>query len=402
MNECKVVAVFGAGASRACGGLSLTEVLPSAFEQADIEESAWYKVLAEFLNDVFSIARDDFVQATRLPDVGLLLSIIDVTIDQGRGLVSQGKEKRPRRRYWSLRDLVGIREILDGLIIKSVLDAYLEQFDAQKKVIQLQDVKALYPHEVFLDYLHALDNNFSLISLNYDLFLERAAMQHILGINADFSGYSQTIPIYNVSFEEPYAEPTKGRQLHKLHGSMDWLHCSGCGRVHLFQTEQWMDAHGLSPNAGDGNVPSITLNQLSEVLLDPERLVRCQSCDGDLRPMIISPTLAKNYANSHIRRIWSHAESALRRANSLYFVGYSLPLDDIAVITALKQNTQHIDRGQITIIVSDSNAVRRYRTVFGPDIRVFDGTFQEWVASHASQVPTYNKYRHYEAAKGDI
>jgi NAD-dependent SIR2 family protein deacetylase len=400
MTDRKIVAVFGAGASRACGGLSLGEVLPKAFDREGIVDEPWHRLLTDFLSDVFGVSGPDFVQRTRQPDVGLLLSVIDMTIEQGRGLVSQSCPRPPSRGCWRPRDLVGIREILDGLIIKSVLDAYLKQFDAQKKEIEMEEIKRLYPHEVFLDYLYGLDRNFSLISMNYDLFLERAAMQHLSGLKARGSGGTQTIPIYNVSFEAPYAEPSSGRQLHKLHGSMDWLYCTGCGRVQLYQTRQWLEAHRLNSEEGPDSRPVKTLNELSDMLLDPERQAKCEWCDGDLRPMIIPPTLAKNYANSHIRRIWSHAEAALRRADSLYFVGYSLPLDDIVVITAFKQNTQHIDRKEIVLILpEDRDAEKRYKTVFGQDIEVFNGTFEEWVARQAAEIPTFREYKHYEAAK---
>ena len=345
--------------------------------------------------------RDGWRISERLPDIGLVLRIVDLIIEQGRGLVSQGHGTHVSRPSWTLRDLVAVREQLDGLIIKAVLVAYLEQFAVQgQDAVALADVKTFYTHELFLDYLYRLDPQFGLISLNYDLFLERAATQHLAPLYAQPPAEQDATPAYNVPFEAPFVDNPSGRLLLKLHGSMDWGYCGGCGRVRLFQTQEWLakqEGRQATGSLKDG-VPT-TLNQLAEILLDPYRAARCADCGGDLRPMIIPPTLAKNYANSHIRRIWSHAEHALRNATALWFVGYSLPVDDIVVITSLKQNTQHIRRDQIRVIVPDEAAAARYRSVFGPEIRVSASRFEEWVARHQDEIPTFRAYENYPAAR---
>lgn len=400
----RIVAIFGAGASRACGGVALRQVLPLAFERDGVKSESWYCSLTDFLNDVFSVANESYDLTERLPDLGLVLSVVDMVIEQGRGLISQKVDqdkggRKISRRFWSLRDLLSIRETLDGLVIKTVLDAYLAQFQVQDKgPIALNQIKSVYPHELFLDHIYALDPGFALISLNYDLFLERAAMQHLNGLAMQADNRGAIAPIYNVSFELPYDEPACGRELHKLHGSMDWVCCSGCGRVRLFQTRDWLNKSGFVTDVVS-DTRMHTLDDMSEVLLDPGQQFVCDDCGGGLRPMIIPPTLAKNYANSHIRRIWTHAERALRRATSLYFVGYSLPIDDIAVITVLKQNTQHIDRGKIHVIVPDKDAIDRYKSVFGPDINVKALTFESWIVDQCATAPVYREYQDYKAAR---
>ena len=84
------------------------------------------------------------------------------------------------------------------------------------------------------------------------------------------------------------------------------------------------------------------------------------------------------------------APSSVRIPRNRSSWGSRYPLDDIAVITALKQNTQHIDRRNIVLIEPKLDVVKRYWTVFGPDIILFEGTFQEWVVDHVDKIQ--NKY----------
>jgi NAD-dependent SIR2 family protein deacetylase len=400
--ENKIIAIFGAGASKACGGLGLGDVLPAALRAPGACKQPWYEIVVRFLDDIFSVKKPGFTLAERVPDVGLVLSIIDLAVEQGRGLVSQQSSgsREPSKKAWPLRDLVNVREKLEGLIIQAVLKSYLDQFAIQKQEdIPIDDVKKAFPHEIFLDYLFEKDPDFTLVSLNYDLFLERAAMQHLKRLGSLDFDVKVINPRYDVAFEQPYIESETARRLHKLHGSMNWVYCAGCGRVNLLHTDQYITEKARESAEIDVDIlRTSTLQDFSDILLD-ERLAVCPSCESDLRPMIIAPTLIKNYANTHLRHVWSHAESELRHCTELYFVGYSLPVDDIILISMLKRNTQTIDRNNIHVIVNDDAAIARYKSIFGPEIDVYQERFENWIVNRRGEISTFDDYASYGRSK---
>lgn len=397
----KVVAVFGAGASIAAGGIGLGQILPAAFAPAN-DEAQWRETLREFLQDVFGAPIDVDALRENLPDLGLVLSLVDLAVERAQGLVSvRGDQRQPHRKVWSLNELYDVREKLDGVIIATVLDCYVRQFELQERSILSEEAALLgFVHEMFLDYLFGLDANFRLISMNYDMFLERAAMQHLAWCKCPAYEEAAVSPNYDVAFEMPYVEPRSGRVVHKMHGSLDWAHCEGCGRISLYHTDQyarWRSqyAPGIHDTTEDGER---TLHSFSEELLEPQATT-CSECFSLLRPMIIAPTLIKNYSNGHIRHVWSHAERSLRDCNEIFFVGYSLPVDDIEFIAMLKRHTQRLSRQSIHVISPDTAAHARYRSVFGHDIDICNRPLQAWVQGKAEEIPTYEEYRRYRQSR---
>ena len=94
-------------------------------------------------------------------------------------------------------------------------------------------------------------------------------------------------------------------KLLKLHGSLNWLLCSCCGR--LFSVNQ------------SGTTPPIAPLQS-----------KCSFCHGDveLENVIITPTLIKNLAQHQIKHIWHNAFLDLQDSSRIVFVGYSFPMAD--------------------------------------------------------------------------
>src|SRR2546425_13182087 len=108
----------------------------------------------------------------------------------------------------------------------------------------------------------------------------------------------------------------------------------------------------------------------------------CPECKTRLRPILVTSTYRKDYRNPHLTRIWYEAERALQQANRVFFVGYSLPDDDVEVIYLLKRglgtpmgtpNASSLPPQQITVIEKDDQrrplrthpVGQRYRALFG-------------------------------------
>lgn len=400
------VAVFGAGASMAAGGIGLDQILTIALAEeasppprrgllgrlfANRPDVDWRQRLREFLGDVFGAVDPDW------PNFGLVLSIVDLSISRGQGLVSISRGRHtPSRAVWHLKDLPDIREKLEGAIIWAVLQKYLDQFEIHEKPDLSDDqlVKG-FVHELFLDYLFQVDEDFSLVSMNYDMFLDRAAVQHLERFRSERYRDDCLGPNYDVEFSGRVEQRLGPRLVHKVHGSLDWAHCSGCGRIRLLHTAPYLQS------VGEHNPAEKTLAEFSDELVADTPTV-CSDCQSDLRPMIIPPTLLKNYSNTHIRHVWSHAEVVLRDAERLFFVGYSLPPDDIEFVAMLKRHTQNVARQDIHVISPDESALSRYRSVFGPDIDIQKHYFQDWVRLNKDHIPTFDSYRTYRTTREEM
>jgi NAD-dependent SIR2 family protein deacetylase len=380
-----VVAVFGAGASMAAGGLGVADIFRKGFTSSFFaRHSFWARTLRTFLRDVFGVRDCEFDSCETLPDIIMVLSLVDLAIEHGDALVGQNRDAK--RRAWTHTDLLEIREKLEGLIIRTVLDPYFEQFDDQRRTIDTDRACRAFVHEIFLDYLYGKDRGFSLISMNYDMFVERAVMQHLEWLRSDSYSDSYTCPIYSVAFEQPLQHEPGIRVLHKLHGSCDWARCSGCGRITLLYTSHYLRERHLT-------CEKRTLEKFMKQLLG-SNLASCERCGSLLRPVIIPPSLVKNYSNGHIRHIWSHAERQLTRCTDIYFVGYAMALEDLEFISMLKRHTQDVDRSRIHVITPDENAIWRYHSVFGRQIDVQLVRFEDWVAQNCPEiVGQYCDYR---------
>ena len=156
------------------------------------------------------------------------------------------------------------------------------------------------------------DHESALITLNYDTCVEQLAT--VLGIEyADDALYGAPIARAAVrSMAVLGGELTAPFLLLKLHGSVHWFYSGGSG----FAGEQIYNRHLRSDDGVDD-------------------LLTC-----DKVPLIIPPVADKNsfYANHTLRAIWSQAAAALRNADRVFALGYSLPTTDLTVRYLLTAN----------------------------------------------------------------
>jgi NAD-dependent SIR2 family protein deacetylase len=406
----QTVAVFGAGASQNAGGLLLGDVLYEGLRASErarnqwgaatsTREARWSHIVRSFLESVFAVDLA-MVRKETLLDVGMILSMLDMAISQGRGFVSvpapHGRSQEPP--IWTLGDLMRLRENLDGMMSEVILDGYYNQFNMLKpgSIDGLNPLDA-FSHEIFLDYLASLDPRFSTISLNYDMFLDRAVCQHLELLRSAAFDANIVTPRYDVDFEQPCQEPREARLLHKMHGSLDWVHCTGCGRAELLFTQRYIDevVGSQSKDTQEALKAPRSLESFYDRLMDESQSDNCSACGTPLKPMIIAPTMLKNYSNSHIRRIWTHAERALMNCEQVVFVGYSLPVDDLEFIWMLKRSTQHLKRGNIHVVSPDEGAKRRFHSLFGRGISVHADRFSDFLNDHRDEIAPFNDYEDY-------
>ena len=384
----KVVVVFGAGATKACGGPLTNEILPHAYDPAIrqamerdgykdvIQREGYADLLDEFLVNNFNVPHNPAERNQgSYPGLPLLLSLIDTAIDRKEPLgphwvperISGDEVSNPGGR----RSLIDLRQSLEYIVF-ALLDYKLRRLT----------------HNHYRDLLQKLyppgGPEPSVISLNYDLIADNSLIR--------LSGKGGRFPDYGCEISTPaYNDPPHyyGRLL-KIHGSLNWLYCPGCHRLDIGVSE---NERGTVMERGVSIAERSTVKVLDKLYRE-SKLKQKYSCKGSpcpecgvfVRPVLITPTHKKDYRNPHIARIWHQAERMLRDADHVIFVGYSLPEDDVEVIYLLKRGVIKYGR-RVTVVeydgsgrcVKDHPVGARYHSLFG-EVEWFSGGFADYVS----------------------
>ena len=335
------VIVFGAGATKACGGPLTNEILPQAFEptvRSEIEREYYIDLLDQFLVENFHLPKVESERTkTDYPGLPLLLSLIDTAIDRNQ----------PMGPSWPIDLLRQVRRALQYMIF-----ALLEY--------KLRGLT----HNYYSDLLRTIGSQSTpptVISLNYDIIVDNSLV-----------AISNALPDYGCDIAtERYRTQAHWGTLLKIHGSLNWSYCPSCNRLDLGVAES-------------GRTYKM-LEELYQVNPLEDRYschgFPCTQCGTHVEPILITPTQLKDYRNAHVSKVWALAEQALRRAERAIIVGYSLPDDDLDVIYLLKRGLGQLaaTRPQNISVVekTDDDTMRaigahpvgrRYRSIFGPNI----------------------------------
>ena len=348
------VFIFGAGATKACGGPLTAEILPEAFRiRQEIEREYFNEIVDKFLIDRFHVPEDPGVRRDDdYPPLPLLLALVDTAIDK----------KHSFGPGWPENSLVDVRDGLEYIIF-----ALLQH--------QLQGLTHNYYRDLLSTVRTQNGSAPNVISLNYDIIADNT-MCH-LAESEGIIGF----PDYTVDIStDVYRNADKFGRLLKLHGSLNWLYCPGCQRLDIGIDE-----------SGRGMVK--VLDQLYiEDPLEPRYGCHgspCSECSANVRPVLITPTHLKDYRNPQIARVWHQADRMLRQADSAYIIGYSLPEDDVDVTYLLKRGLENVEPSNITVVEFDPDrrglrehpVGRRYRALFGDDLDWHPEGFADFVAS---------------------
>jgi hypothetical protein len=349
--------IFGAGATKACGGPITNEILPLAFTpefRNRMKRNDYLERIDSCLIRHFHLpANPEERQPDDYPSLTLMLSVLDLAIDQ----------KRPFEDTWDVASLAECRSALEYAIF-SVLDLALER-------VQVDYYKRLL--ETFRDRIGAAPE---VLSLNYDLMADNV----LFGLADE----RNSRPDYGCDIQtEAYrTAPVHGRIL-KLHGSLNWLYCPSCQRLDI----------GMSESCGRRTTSHLVRQLVEHRPLDTSfqcASCTCDRCNTQLRPVLVTPSFAKQYTNPHLQSVWYQAERMLRNCDHVYFVGYSLPEDDIHVIHLLRRGLAHLPSNGITVVGKLDNDSswpirRRYKSLFGPDIEWHCDGLAAWLEAIAPE-----------------
>ena len=337
----RYVFLLGAGASASEGAPLQRDLIKSYFatrrgmSHPEIEEE-----VAEFFDRVFGVDVTKLDDTVDLPTFEEVLGIIDLAALRGealRGIPASEDDG----------STVTLSSARRGLILL-MADAVRRGVSHHPRL-----------HAEFVQNLRESDKitDTTFVTTNYDTLLDNAIYDRSLppedqgpGSPVDY-GFGGLVP--NVPIPEP---EERSISLSKIHGSLNWLHCSVCADLVV--------THG----------PDI----VTRLLENPET-ARCTHCEALREPVIIPPTLYKSFNNLYLAAAWHRATRVLRDCSVLFICGYSMPDADMHVKYLVK--SAQMNRGTSTdalriVLVNNhkekastnvNEELSRYSRLFGKD-----------------------------------
>lgn len=305
--------VFGAGASAAEGAPVIKNFLQKAYEYFPLSFRS--DTIDDLTNDIWNFLIQYYNSPFKTPEeVGRDIPALDEVFTNIDYAITNNQSLTP---FYNPDRLLTVKKSLISLIDKTLSHTICRSSSHETLIKEINRSKSLVP--VF-------------VSLNYDCILDKC-LRHYKKINYGFTSTS-TYPI-----------------LIKLHGSLNWSYCSLCERI---------EVHDQSHHP-----------------CDTKEEIKCNYCGNPYtQPVLITPTLFKNYNIPPLKQLWSLCLKLLSTVDKIVFIGYSLPENDVAVIQLLKRSFA-IKGKMPDIMVIDINKeiFRRYNKIFGGLIATVESGF---------------------------
>ncbi len=256
------------------------------------------------------------------------------------------------------------------------------------------------PLESFLKEQFRLENtNHTFVSFNYDLVLDRSVQKQIAGgwdVATDYGfaiswqittnpppmpGNGGVLPTLDAAQLQGLNQARSRVLILKPHGSLNWL-------VPLRMPYSY-SPHGIAFEDGPLVVPLSTTRELRYWYKsdDFQYLSFPNTEPKDVMPCIIPPTKAKDSTLPFIQETRSRLSQAIRDADEVYVLGWSMPKTDEdqerAIRSAIDERPQPVERMTVVNRGASPDYFERVACVFGvkrSQLKVFNGGFCEFVA----------------------
>lgn len=152
-----------------------------------------------------------------------------------------------------------------------------------------------------------MNDRVSVITTNYDLIIDNEFSAEMHDNRVDYG-----IKYRNVYTNELMAQPIRPLfHYYKLHGSLNWIKCGLCGQYYIHP---------------EG---SIIHNAFTEKLSDANTCI----CSDHLKlaSVLVAPSFVRDVRDVNLLHIWKAAQEAVRTADKLIMIGYSLPPEDLGI-----------------------------------------------------------------------
>ena len=190
-----------------------------------------------------------------------------------------------------------------------------------------------------------------IITFNYDTLPERFLLKSSKWCPGDGYGFGPNLE--RECLRASISKPTSTVKILKLHGSVGWL--SG------------------------GHLPENKIT-LSNKLLEGFGLIPRTDRDWDDLPkrVMLAPSFVKIFEHPEYYNLWSQAAQALRDAEDVVVIGYSLPEADGAAV-ALVTGALQSKRSRLLVVDPAADELReRYKMVTGGRVSTVKEGFAKW------------------------
>jgi len=230
---------------------------------------------------------------------------------------------------------------------------------------------------IYTDFFKLLiENNVlrrtTIITTNYDLIFEYISWKEEVPCAYPFKNLSTAVKAINVSDGPKTFVRLKPEDLDiplvlcKLHGSVNFFENISNNETNKLCDNKLYIANDLGGNKDIGksgkfeNKPAIfAVDAITEIH---------KKNSQSMTPAIIPPTYAKLVGKEWLREVWNHALNMLSMANTILFIGYSMPLTDgfmSALIHTAFVTRKRRNRPKVFVIDPSPQVHKNYHALFG-------------------------------------
>lgn len=320
----RIVFVFGAGASKD-EELPLQDKLLLTYFQSKLDDSLRGD-LEQYFKDFFNI---DFrnLDNAQFPTFEEALGILELAIQ---------KDEIYSPNY----SLERLRKLRDYLILSmgiAIENSPLNENNSHDRLIRRLFRKG-----------HFNQGEYSFISFNYDILLDKALMNALSkNIYVDYGiEFTNENPQYAQYPFDKWDSPKNKQNVTflKLHGSFNWMCCPKCNSIYI---------------TGDKKSGFFKTGYL-------HKIEHCLKDESALNCVIEPPSYFKKYQNIYIQNIWKKAFDVFSDADKIIFLGYSLPEADIQFKYLLKRSCFNTRKKIIVINPSPEDKLKsKYERLLG-------------------------------------
>jgi len=226
----------------------------------------------------------------------------------------------------------------------------------------------------------------TVVTFNYDSTVERVLLN--LGKWSPADGYGERLVFQKSRYDKtPVIFGDSQVKVLHLHGAVGWY------RKPSVRQDFPMKTGGAIPPEARTPAPIETKISIDPIVLRDFGIYTAVDASLPSRPpdeyqILLHPSFLKDYAgeesgNAVFIKMWRMAAEALRSADRVVIIGYSLPLADSAAWTLLLANC---DAARTTVVNPDPSVMNRYRRLLIQSLpRIYEWAppqhFADWVAT---------------------
>ena len=352
-----IVYFLGAGASKNFGYPLTTEIMPLIMERLlenDLFqlygrksrlERKYETDLLEFLYTLYPGLRNINIGRKKdresIPNITEVLSLVDHFCFYNIP---------PHPRIVDDR-LLHFRDLLNRAIGELILDFDLDDMSNKQNDLFKALLKPIRNDKA--------SNNVSIITTNYDLLIDWEFRDVFIDNKVDYGISYRDVETSEII----YRDPKPLFHYYKLHGSLNWLRCDLFGHFYINPL---------------GSIVHLAFKES----VDEYNTCIC-SDTLRLRSVLVAPSLVRDIRDANLLQIWKSSMEAIRTADKIVFIGYSLPAEDLAIKSIIMRgiNGRRKDQPlQVKVVQKGDAAKPNYRNIFSQNMTYYPGGLEQFLA----------------------